>query len=73
MKQDEFLEIFKLLELNYGRKMPDEIVVIWYEKFKNVSKEVFKESVINTIEWDYNFPTMHAVDVRVENNSRRVF
>lgn len=72
MTQEEFLEIFNLLQLNYDKKMPDEIIVLWYEKFKNVSKEVFKESVVDTIERDYNFPTIHAVDVRVEENSRRI-
>lgn len=72
MKQDEFLEIFKLLELNYERKMPDEIIVIWYEKFKDTSKEIFKKSVIETIENETFFPTMNMVNKRVEENSRRI-
>lgn len=72
MTQEEFLEIFNLLQLNYDRAMPDAIIRLWYDKFKNVSKDVFEQSIIDTIEWDNVFPTMHAVDERVEQNSKRV-
>lgn len=73
MTHEEFLEIFNLLQLNYNRKLPDEIIVLWYNKFKNVPKEVFKESIIDTIERDAIFPTMEIVNRRVEINGRRKF
>ena len=72
MTQKEFLEIFRLLDYNYGKDTKPEIIRLWYDKFKNVSKDVFKQSIIDTIEWDNTFPTMHAVDERVEQNSKRV-
>lgn len=72
MTQKEFLEIFNLLQLNYDRAVPDAIIRLWYDKFKNVSKDVFKQSVIDTIEWDNTFPTMHAVEERVAYHNRPV-
>lgn len=72
MTHKEFLEVFNLLQLNYDRAVPDAIIRLWYDKFKNVSKDVFKQSIIDTIEWDNTFPTMHTVDERVEQNSKRV-
>lgn len=72
MTHVEFLEIFNLLQLNYNKRMPDEIIRLWYDKFENVSKDVFKKSVIETIENETFFPTMNMVDKRVEENSRRI-
>lgn len=73
MNESEFLEAYKLLELNYNKKLPDEIIRLWYNKFKEVPKEVFKESIIDTIERDAIFPTMEIVNRRVEINGRRKF
>lgn len=70
MTQKEFLEIFRLLDLNYGKETKPEIIRIWYDKFKSVKKDIFKKAVIRTIEYDNIFPTMHAVEDRVEFLSR---
>lgn len=71
MTCEEFLEVFNLLQLNYNKKVNDEIVKIWYEEFKNTSKEVFKKSVVDTIKVEQYFPTMEIVNKHVAANSRR--
>lgn len=61
IEQEEFLEIIKLLEENYNKKLPDSIVGIWYEEFKTYSLENFKAKVIECIK-EYNyFPTINQV------------
>lgn len=72
MTHIEFLEIFNLLQLNYNKRMPDEIIRLWYDKFKDTSKDIFKKSVIETIESETFFPTMNMVNKRVEENSIRI-
>ena len=73
MTQKEFLEIFRLLDLNYGKDTKSEIVRLWYDEFKEVKKDIFKEAIIQTIRYDYNFPTMNSVSERVADFSRRAF
>lgn len=73
MTQKEFLKIFNLLQLNYDKKMPDEIIRLWYDEFKDVKKDIFEKAIIQTIRYDNIFPTMNAVSERVADFSRRVF
>lgn len=73
MTQKEFLKIFNLLQLNYDKKMPDEIIRLWYNEFKDVKKDIFEKAIIQTIRYDYNFPTMNSVSERVADFNRRVF
>lgn len=61
IEQEEFLEVISLLEDNYNRKLPDSIIGIWYDEFKNCKLEDFKEKVIRSIK-EYNyFPTINQV------------
>lgn len=61
IEQEEFLEIIKLLEENYNKKLSDSIVGIWYEEFKIYSLDDFKKKVIESIK-EYNyFPTINQV------------
>ena len=71
MTHKEFLEVFKLLQLNYEKEVDDEIIKLWYEEFKNTSKEVFRKSVVDTIKVEPYFPTMEIVNKHVAANSRR--
>ena len=73
MTQVEFLQTFKLLELNYDKEVHDPIVMLWYDEFKNESVEVFKKAIVECIEYERLFPTMDIVRRYVIKNSRRQF
>ena len=82
MKQEEFLEIFNLLQLNYGKEIPNEIIRIWYDQFKDTKKEIFtmgktsfkfRESVIDYISQEKTFPTINEINSNVEFYTRRRF
>lgn len=72
MKQNEFLEVFNLLMLNYDKQIPDEIIRIWYDRFKNKTVDVFKKAIIDCIEEEQFFPTISIVQKRMEKFERRV-
>lgn len=61
IEQEEFLEIIKLLEENYNKKLPDSIVGIWYDEFKTFSLGEFKKKVIESIKEYSYFPTINQV------------
>lgn len=57
----EFLEIISLLEKNYDKKLPDEIVKIWHGEFGTWGKELFRHAVVETIKNEQFFPTINKV------------
>lgn len=61
MSKQEFIEIFNLLKLNFNKEMNDEIMNIWYDQFKDMSKDTFKRCVINCIKEDKIFPTINKL------------
>jgi len=56
MTREEFGEIFNLLLLNYNKKLDDAIIDIWYNEYKDMSKENFKKCVLNYIKTKKKFP-----------------
>lgn len=61
IEEKEFLEIINLLEENYGKRLADNIVKIWYKEFKNYSLNDFKHCVIESIKKYSYFPTINQV------------
>lgn len=61
IEQREFLEILKLLEENYDKKMTDNITKIWYDEFKHFDAIIFKHCVVEAIKNEQFFPTINKV------------
>jgi len=61
IEQKEFLEVIKVLEENYNKKLSDNIIKIWYEEFKNYDLDKFKKMIIDSIKEYSYFPTINQV------------
>lgn len=57
----EFLETIKLLEDNYNRKLPDNIVKIWYDELKKYKLEKLRLMIVECIKKYPYFPTISQV------------
>ena len=60
-EHEEFLEVIKLLEENYNRQLPDSILKIWYNEFKDYDMADLKRRVISCIKKYNFFPTINQV------------
>lgn len=58
MNKKEFKEITELLEENFGKKLDLRILDLWYQEFKNLSKEQYQAMVIDAIRHEKFMPTM---------------
>lgn len=61
MSKQEFNEIFELLKINYAKEIESQIEDVWFDEFKDMTKEDFKKRVINWIAKETTFPTIHEV------------
>lgn len=58
MNKKEFLEMTELLEENFNKKMDIRILEIWYQEFKELSKEQYKAMVVDAIKQEKYLPTL---------------
>ena len=58
MNKKEFREITELLELNYGKEMDTRILELWYQEFKPMSKEQYKDMVLTAIRNENFMPSL---------------
>ena len=62
MTKKEFLEEFRLLEVNYIKTIKNEIKDVWFDEFKDMTKENFHKCIINCIKAEKTFPTINKVN-----------
>lgn len=61
MTKSDFIQLFDLLQINFNKKVDEKITDIWYEEFKTMSKEAFKECIIKCIKEEKSFPTINKL------------
>lgn len=61
IEQKEFLEVIKMLEENYNKKLSDNIIKVWYEEFKNYDLDKFRKMIVDSIKEYPYFPTINQV------------
>lgn len=61
MNKQEFREITELLEENFNKKIDLRILEIWYQEFKELSKEQYQAMVIDAIKTEKFMPTLARI------------
>lgn len=61
MNKKEFMEITKLLEINYSKQLDVKILDIWYEELKEYPKERYEFSIKQIIKKETFMPNLSKV------------
>ncbi len=61
MNKKDFREITEILEANYNKKLDTRILDIWYQEFKEFTKEQYKEIIIKVIRSKKFMPSLAEI------------
>lgn len=67
---NEFVNLLSLMEENYNKELPENILKIWYDEFKKIDKTKIKKAFIECIKEYPYFPTINQVKQMLDRQNQ---
>lgn len=61
MKPIEFTKEMKILSISYNKDFTEETIVLWYEQFKNINKDILHKSIQKLITTNKYMPSIAEI------------
>lgn len=71
MNKQEFVKELEKIEIAYKKKFTQEEYRLWYEEFKNISKEEFGKAIDEIIRKDKFAPRISDIKSKISENTYR--
>ena len=67
---NEFVNLLSLMEENYNKELPENILKIWYDEFKKINNAKIKKAFIECIKEYPHFPTINQVKQMLDRQNQ---